>query len=49
MVPYLHSQAAPFNKYLHLDCQESLTLTSLSQLLSKDYAATFHVKCKPFP
>lgn len=49
MVPYLHSQATPFNKYLHLDCQHSLTLSTLSQQLAKDYAATFHVKCKPFP
>lgn len=49
MVPYLHSQTTPFNKYLHLDCEENLTLSNLSQLLSKDYAATFHIKCKPFP
>jgi hypothetical protein len=49
MVPYLHSQAQPFNKYLMVDCQEDLSLTNASQLLAKDYSLTFHIKCKPAP
>lgn len=49
MIPYLHSQGQPFNKYLLIDCQEDLSLTTASQLLAKDYTLTFHIKCKPAP
>lgn len=49
MVPYLHSQAQSFNKYIFIDCQEDLTLTTVSQLLARDYSMTFHIKCKPAP
>ncbi len=49
MVPFLHSQATPFNKYLHLDCLLNFSLNGLSQILTNDYALTFHTKCKPHP
>lgn len=49
MVPFLHAQGQPFNKYLLVDCQQDLSLASASQLLARDYALTFHVKCKPAP
>lgn len=49
LVPYLHSKKQKFNKYFLIDCEQSLSLTGLSNFLTKDYALTFHTKCKPSP
>jgi hypothetical protein len=49
VVPFLHAQAQPFNRYILIDCQHDLSLDSASRLLAKDYGLTFHVKCKPAP
>ncbi len=49
VVPFLHAQAQPFNKYILIDCQHDLSLDSASRLLAKDYGLTFHIKCKPAP
>jgi hypothetical protein len=49
MVPFLHASGQTFNRYILVDCEEDFSLTSASQLIAKDYALTFHVKCKPAP